>query len=61
MSILSLLVLVFLVCLVIWGTRALLAAFSIPDPWRTVIWVAVVLLVVYIVLGQLGIAPGLRL
>jgi hypothetical protein len=46
MSIASILIALILVCLVLWGVQRLLAAFSVPEPFNTVIWVAVVILCV---------------
>ena len=54
MSIIGLLVALVLLCLVVWGTRQLLAAFAIEDPLRTLIWVLVVVGAVLIVLGYVG-------
>jgi uncharacterized membrane protein YwzB len=54
MSIVGLLVALVLLCVVIWAAQALLAAFAIKDPLRTVIWVVVVILAVFIVLGYIG-------
>jgi hypothetical protein len=60
MSIIGLLVALVLVCLVIWAARAILTAFAIQDPIRTVIWVAIVILAVLILLGYVG-GPGLHI
>ncbi len=57
MPIIGILVAVLVVCIVLWATRALLSAFSIPDPISTVIFVIVVLIVLMFLLGQLGIVP----
>jgi uncharacterized membrane protein len=54
MSIVGLLVALVLICLVIWAAQALLNAFGIQDPIKTVIWVVVVILAVLIVLGYVG-------
>jgi uncharacterized membrane protein len=58
MSIIGLLVALVLLCVVIWAAQALLTAFAIADPLRTVIWVIVVILAIFIVLGYVG-GPGL--
>lgn len=61
------LLLVYLVifCVVVWAARALLDAFAIPDPIRTVVWVLIVILAIYALLGQFGVigsgAPIIRL
>jgi len=54
MSLISLLVALVLLCLIIWAAQALLNAFGIQDPIKTVIWVVVVILAVLIVLGYVG-------
>jgi uncharacterized membrane protein len=54
MSIIGLLVALLLFCLLVWASQALLTAFGIADPLRTVIWVVVVILGVLIILGYLG-------
>lgn len=61
MSLIGLLFLVLIVCVVIWATRALLAAFSVGEPIRTVVWIAVVLLVLFWAASQAGLVSGLRL
>ena len=43
-----------LLCLVIWAARAILVAFKIEDPIRTLVWVVVVIFAVLIVLGYIG-------
>jgi uncharacterized membrane protein len=61
MSIIGLLVALILLCLIIWAAQALLTAFGIGDPLKTVIWVVVVILAVLIVLGYVGAPmPALR-
>lgn len=54
---LSLLGILLFICVVIWAARALLNAFSIQDPIRTVIWVAIVLICVLAFIGQLQDGP----
>lgn len=62
MSLIGLLVVVLIACVVLWATRALLGAFSVPAPVSTVIYVVAVLIVLLWVLGSLGVGvPGLRL
>lgn len=60
MSIIGLLVALVLLCLVIWAARAILNAFSIQDPIKTLVWVAVVIIAVLIILGYVG-APMPRI
>jgi hypothetical protein len=52
----SLIIALFIVCLVIWAARALIAAFAVPQPLATVIYVAIVLIVVVWALRYLGFA-----
>ena len=57
MSLISLLLLLVVACAIVWAARALMAAFGIGDPIRTVVYVAIVLIVVLWVVGALG-GPG---
>ena len=46
------------------GARALLAAFAVPEPIATVVWVLIVLIAVFALLGQFGLigtGPIIRL
>jgi hypothetical protein len=62
MSIISLLILLLVICVAIWATRALIAAFKIEDPIATVIYVLVVLLLLLYLIQRLGLSNvGLRL
>lgn len=64
MSLVALLILLIVFCLVVWAVRALLSAFAVPDPINTVVWVLVVLIAVFILLGQFGLIganPGIHL
>ncbi len=64
MSLLGLLVLLIVFCVVVWAARALLAAFAVPEPIATVVWVLIVLIAVFALLGQFGIigtGPVIRL
>ena len=62
MTLIGLLFGLLIVALLIWATRALLAAFSVPEPIRTVIFVIVVLIcVLYLLGGYVGGLPRLRL
>jgi len=54
MSLIGLFVALILLCLIIWAAQALLNAFGIGDPLKTVIWVVVVVLAVLIILGYVG-------
>lgn len=54
MSLITLLVVLILACVVVWAARAILAAFGIGDPIRTVVYVVIVLLVVLWAVSQLG-------
>ncbi len=57
MNLLSILALVFFVCMVIWVTRALLAGFSVPDPLYTVVFVGVVLVLLVALANQFSLLP----
>ena len=65
MSIIGLLFLLIIFCVVVWAARALLAAFAVPEPIRTVVWVIIVLLCVFALIDQGGFlgtsGPFLRL
>jgi len=64
MSLISLLVMLIVFCVIIWAARAILAAFAVPDPIRTVVWVVIVLLCVFALIDQTGLVgstPFLRL
>lgn len=64
MSIIGLLILLVIFCVIVWAARALLAAFAIPEPISTVIWVLIVLLCVFALVDQMGVlgsGPFLRL
>lgn len=64
MNLIGLLVMIIVIGVVIWAVRALTAAFSIPQPIATVIYVLVVLVCLVYVLssfGLVGSGPILRL
>jgi len=64
MSIIGLLILLVIFCVIVWAARALLAAFAIPEPISTVIWVLIVLLCVFALVDQMGVlgtGPFLRI
>lgn len=54
MSIAGLLILLVIFCAVVWAVRALLAAFAVPEPIATVVWVFFVLRCVFALIDQLG-------
>ena len=54
MSLISLLVVLIVACVVLWAAQRILAAFSIGDPIRTVVFVVIVLIVVLWAVSQLG-------
>lgn len=56
---LSLLIGVLIICLVLYCTNLLLSAFKIGDPFRTVIFVVVLILCVLWLLGGASV-PGVR-
>ena len=58
MTIVGLLVTLLVVCLLIWGTRALLAAFSIGDPIATVVQVVLVIVIVLYLISAFGYGGG---
>lgn len=60
MSLITLLIVLILACVVVWAARAILAAFGIGDPIRTVVFVVIVVVVVLWAVSQLG-EPGLNL
>ncbi len=62
MSIIGILIFVLVLCVVVWAVRALLAAFSVPEPIATVVWVLAVLLCLLALLGETGvIGSGLHM
>jgi hypothetical protein len=58
MSLLGLLILLVVFLVIIWAARALLTAFAVGEPISTVIWVLIVLIAVFALLGQFGIIGG---
>ena len=58
MSLIGLLALLLLFCVLVWAARALLNAFAIGEPISTVVWVIIVLIAVFVLLGQLGYIGG---
>lgn len=61
MPIIGLFVLLILACLAFWAARAILAAFGIGDPVATLVYVAIVVIVVVGGLSMLGVLPGMGL
>lgn len=55
MSLIGLLILLIVFCVVVWAARALLSAFAVPEPISTVVWVLIVLIAVFALLGQFGV------
>lgn len=55
MSLIGLLILLIVFCVVVWAARAILTAFNVGEPISTVIWVLIVLIAVFALLGQFGI------
>jgi hypothetical protein len=54
MPIVSLLVALLVFCLLVWGARAIMSAFRLGDPLRTVVMVAIVVIGVLFILQFLG-------
>lgn len=61
MNLIGLLVALLIICLVIWSARALMTAFKIEDPIRTVIYVAIVILVMIWLIGVIGYGPNFHI
>lgn len=61
MTLVGLLIVVVVACLVIWAAKAIIGAFGIGQPWATLLYVVVVLVVAFWALGQLGVTSGIRL
>lgn len=61
MSLLGLLVVLLVVCVVLWAARALMGAFGVEDPIRTVIYVVIVILVLAWVLQMVGLGTTFRI
>ena len=58
----ALLLWLIVLCVVIWAARALMAAFDLPQPIQTVIFVVIVLVVVLYLVQMLGgSGPSLRI
>lgn len=50
MPLLTIVVTLIILLAVLWATNQLLAAFAVPDPIRTIVWVAIVLIVLVLLL-----------
>jgi len=61
MSLVSLLVMLIVVCAVFWAARAIMAAFGVGDPIRTVVMVILVLLFLFWLLGVMGVVAPISL
>ena len=61
MSLVTILLALLLVCLLLWAARALLAAFAIEDPIRTVIYVIIVVLIVLWLISGASTGGAVRL
>lgn len=59
MSLLGILVVLLVACVVLWAARALLAAFGIGDPIATVVYVLLVLIILFWLLGAFGVTAPL--
>ena len=59
MDLLSLLVLLIVACVLVWGARTIMSAFGIGDPIASVVYVVIVILILFELLGLLGHGPGL--
>lgn len=58
MSLILLLVALLVVAFALWAARRLIAAFKVPDPFATVIYIIVALVCVLWLLSLLGVFPG---
>jgi high-affinity K+ transport system ATPase subunit B len=61
MSIIGILIAIIIIGVLLWATRSLITAFSIPNPIATIIYVVVVILILIWFLNQVGFNTGLRL
>jgi len=61
MSLIGLLIALVIIGVIFWAVRALIGAFGIPDPIATVIYVILVLIILFWILGQLGVGPGFNI
>lgn len=61
MSLIGILVALLVFCVVIWAARSLLSAYGIEDPIKTTVYVVLVVVGLFVLLGYLGVVPGRRL
>jgi uncharacterized membrane protein YvlD (DUF360 family) len=61
MSIVGLLIALIIACLILWAVQSLLSAFSVPEPFRTVVWVALVVVCVLWLLSETFGIPRIRI
>jgi choline-glycine betaine transporter len=61
LSLIGILLALIIIGVVFWAARALIAAFGIPQPIATVIYVILVLVALFWILSQLGVGPGIRI
>lgn len=54
MPLVGLLIWLIVVCVIVWAARAILNAFAIGDPIRTIVMVVIVILVLFALLNALG-------
>lgn len=57
-SFLGLLAVLVILGVIIWGAQRILAVIPIAEPFRTVIWVVLVIAAVFICLSVLGLLPS---
>ena len=60
-SLVGILIAVLIFGLIWWAANALMAAFGIGDPIRTVVIVLLVILFILYLVGAMGYGPGLRI
>lgn len=61
MSLLGILLGILVLCVVVWSAKALMAAFGVGDPIRTVVIVALVILCLILFLQMLGVDSPINL
>ena len=63
MSLLGILVALIVIGVLLWGINAVLRVIAIPEPFRTIIWVIVVIIAVFVFLDLSGLYSfgGMRL
>lgn len=58
---LTILLVLLVACVVLWAAQRLMAAFGIGDPIATVVYVILVLLLLFYLLGELGVVHQIPL